>query len=134
MKNLINHLESNPAIAKGEGADIRNIMIAQSLLRQNGLPVFPEDFSELLGLYNGLFHEGASLWGIKPSNSIFFDIVEENLSLNPPSDLLILGFDEWDYLVYNEDEEAYQLNDKNDFTMLYQSKDLAYILHRLLKI
>lgn len=133
MQNIIELIRDNPEIEKNDGVDVRLLMIEKTALKKDFFPIWTEDFDLLLKHYNGIYADGAEVWGIKPSVEFYSDIREENLALCPPEDLIILGYNEWDYLVFNAEENEYQLLDKNDLHLM-ETGNLAYVLRHFLKL
>lgn len=133
MKEIIELIRSNPAAETGTAADARHVMITRTELKKNGLPVWTAEFETLLSEFNGIYHNGSFVFGVKPENETFSDVLEDNLLLCPPENLLFLGYGEWDFLTYNAIESQYQLLDKNDLHVIF-SGGLPYILHHFLKL
>lgn len=133
MKEIIELIRNNQEIEHGEAADARLVMITRTELKKNGFPVWTTEFEQLLAHFNGIFHNGAFIFGLKPENDIFSDLLNENMILCPPENLLFLGYSEWDYLVYDASAQEYQLVDKDDLHPVFRG-DLAYLLRHFLKL
>ena len=121
-------LTAKPAAAE-------QIMRTQQDLKINQIAPIPQDFTELWHHIHTLEYDGAFLFGINPK-SYYLDIFAENDNLDLPEkeNLLILGYDEFDYLSYNQKNKCYQTIDKDTFEVVERFPSLIKAIEYLFKI
>lgn len=135
MQELIQNLKNLPLILTSKPASIEQIIRTQQDLKINQMAVMPQDFTTLLHQINTLEYDGCYLFGINP-HSFYLDIFAENEMLNLPNkeNLLILGYDEFEYLTYNQKITRYQTIDKDTLEVLQTFTDLTQAIKYLFKI
>lgn len=135
MQELIQNLKNLPLILTSKPASIEQIIRTQQDLKINQMAVMPQDFTTLLHQINTLEYDGCYLFGINP-RSFYLDIFAENEMLNLPNkeNLLILGYDEFEYLAYNQKITRYQTIDKDTLEVLQTFTDLTQAIKYLFKI
>lgn len=133
MHEIIELIRQNSDVESGKGADLRNVMIARTELKRENFPVWTSEFETLLQNFNGICHNGAFVFGLKPEKEFLSDVLEENLILCPPENMLFLGYNDWDYLVYDAAAAEYQLADKDDLHPVFRGS-LPYLLRHFLKL
>lgn len=136
MDNFFKIIQNTPYCICEKPLKQIDILQYQRDLKQNNLPMLPQDFINLLHLANGISYDGAEVWAIFNSQNCFKDIKTENLSLQfeKADHLLILATNDFDYLAYNQNQNLYQILDRKDFAILRQSKCLTAMLSDILKI
>ena len=136
MEKVLARISTLTDAYKGRALDMEKMLLMQRKLKLNNMPMIPADFVELLHQYNSLSYDGSHLFGVEPRVGTDLDIVVENaLASNPNREnILILGFDDVDYLVWNEKEELYQTIDKCSFQMINKYKDCETALFDFLKL
>lgn len=136
MKELLNIISQNEEIGHGEAADARKVALAKLDLKQKGFAIFPDDFAELLKSYNGLCNDGHYVLAVEPTSNYFDDIVKfnEHAFLEDKQNCVIIGYDEFDYVVYNQKSETYQILDRYDGEIREETKDLSDAIGYILKI
>lgn len=136
MKELLNIIAQNKEIGFGEAVDARKVALAKLDLKQKGLAMFSDDFAELLKTYNGLSNDGHYVLAVDPKSSYFDDIVKfnEHAFLEDKQNCVIIGYDEFDYVVYNQKTNTYQVLDRYDGELREETKDLADAIAYILKI
>lgn len=135
MQELIQTLKTFPLLLTAKPASTEQIIRTQQDLKINKIALIPQDFTELLHQLNTLEFDGCYLFGINP-RSYHLDIFAENEMLNLPhkENLLILGYDEFDYLAYNHIEQCYQIIDKDSLEVVQRCSDLTHAIKHLFKI
>ena len=84
---------------------------------------------------NTIEYDGIFIFGINP-RSYYLDIFAQNDMLDLPnkSEIIILGYDEFEYLAYNEKKQLYQIIDKETLDVLQTYTNLSLAIQYLLKI
>lgn len=136
MEKILAKISTLGDAYKGCALDTEKMLLVQRKLKLNDMPMIPDSFVELLHQYNSLSYDGSHLFGVEPRDGTDLDIVIENSLINNPNreGMLILGFDDMDYLVWNEKEELYQTIDKCSFQMINRYKDCETALFDFLKL
>ncbi len=134
MKQLLKLIAALPYSLPGKPAPAEDVIAVQQDLKFNGLPALPEDFVRFLHHVNTLNYDGLFIFGINP-RSYFLDILSENLRLNLPQkeNILILGYDEFEYLAYCAPHACYQIIDKDTLEVVETYADLTAAMKYLLK-
>ena len=135
MQELIQTLKNLPLMLTAKPATAEQIIRTQQDLKINQIAMIPQAFTQLLHQINTIEFDGSYLLGINP-RSYYLDIFAENemLSLPDKENLLILGYDEFDYLAYNQPEDCYQIIDKDSFAVLQRFSDLEQAIKYLFKM
>lgn len=135
MQKLIQTLQNLPLRLTAKPASTEQIIRTQQDLKINNIAAIPQDFTELLHQINTIEHDGCYLFGINP-RSYYLDIFAENEMINLPNkeNLLILGYDDFDYLIYNQTKECYQIIDKDSIEVLQTFSNLTKAIKYLFKI
>ena len=133
---LTNILRHKNTIKLGTPVDTKNIILCQKNLASYHFPTIPNSFIQILHKFNSVSSDGAHIFGIYPHNNNFNDILTHNLNHNKINHTLLLGFDEFDYLGYNELSKNYQIIDKDDGEVLeeYPEQELELAISYILKI
>ena len=82
-------------------------------LLQSGFHPLPESFISVLKICNGVKSEGGILLGIAPKEKSF-DIADFNKLHNHSTQKIILGYDDFAFLVYDFTRQCYLLIDRHD--------------------
>ena len=135
MQKLIQTLKNLPLMLTAKPATPEQIIRTQQDLKINKIANIPQGYAEFLHHINTLEHDGNYLLGINP-RSYYLDIFAENEMLNLPDkeNFLILGYDEFDYLAYNQTEDCYQIIDKDSLKVVQRCSDLINAIKYLFKI
>lgn len=136
MDKILSLLSENNYIKLEAPLDVRNVIGAQKELTRHGVPILPEGFIKFLRCYNGLSCQDSCVLGIPPVNNSRLDIVEFNEEFNNSSDMVILGYDDFGYLVYNSSTKTYQLIDKDGGLVIeeFMEDELEYALISIIHI
>lgn len=112
-----------------------NLIFAQRALNRLFIAPIPQEYIIFINLQNSFECSGCRLYGILPGNGNPLDIVNANLCAGLPDSnkKIVLGENEFDYLVFNYDCDAYQIVDKEDFEVLEEYTDLETALNHILK-
>lgn len=134
MKEILKIISSLPYSLPGQPAPQQYVIAAQQDLKYNNLPSIPSEFIELLHHVNSLNYDGAFIFGINPEN-YFLDILSENLLLQFPQKqkILVLGYNEFEYLAYQEAIQQYQIIDKDSLEVVETYPNLTMALKYFLK-
>ncbi len=135
MQKLIKQLKSFPLLMTAKPATLEQIIHTQQDLKINKIANFPKEFSQFLQQINTIEYDGIFIFGINP-RSYYLDIFAQNDMLDLPnkSEIIILGYDEFEYLAYNEKKQLYQIIDKETLDVLQTYTNLSLAIQYLLKI
>lgn len=133
MFNIIDKLQS--IINKNSSLTQIDFILTQQILKQHNIAPLPQDFITFLKSYNGFENNGGTICGIYKNKNID-DISILNTSILHPlhKDLVFLGYDDFDYLAYNQRHQVYQIIDKDDLEVLEEYTDLSLAIQHILKI
>ena len=120
MQELINMISDDNEIGKNTPVDSGKLLVEKVYLKHKYKIELPEEFIEFLKNFNGLSADDAKILGIHPTSGFYKDIIEFNDTaiLHDSADKIILGYDDFDYMVYNQSTKTYQMLEKlnNDLT------------------
>lgn len=133
LKYALDHELSNLHGLVIKDADVAD---AQRTLVDNKIIPIPNSFINFLEEFNGINYNGGEIFGIKPPGNLSGDIVDVNLEQErlPKSNYLILGVDDFDYLIYNQKKTLYQIVDKTDLEVLEEYSDVERAISYILKV
>ncbi len=117
MSELAEIIADSDELWCGEGIDARKVLIYKIEMKRSRLAELPDDFANFLKECNGVRGSGCEIFAVNPDGP-FSDLIHENLK-NAMADTgaLILGYNDFDYLVYDSEAVLYQLRDKNDMAL-----------------
>ena len=133
MLNFLSQL--NPQnLTQGEKLETEALIVAQKLLVNSGLNFIPDSYIDFLKHYNGIKANGAYLFGATIDNDL--DIVDKNEQMIKPDGSLLLGYNDFDLLVYNYQNRCYQIIDRDDLNVLdsYKENELDYALNQIFNV
>lgn len=112
-----------------------DIMTTQQILKQKKYASLPADVTEFLHTYNGISYNGGTVCGIYPHEN-YQNLLTLNQNTKHPlhKDLIFIGYDDFDYLAYNQKHHIYQIIDKADLEVLEEYQDFSDALQYILKI
>lgn len=113
MNELFQLLARNADLKKGNPLLPKDIIGAQKELTHAGFPIIPEQFLLLLRQFNGIKSEDGAILGISPKNRLL-DILVFNKAHNASAQKIILGYDDFAFLVFDDTEQKYFLIDRTD--------------------
>lgn len=133
MQNFIQSLKKR-RIFKGEDLDSESLIVAQKLLVNMHLDFLPHSYVEFLKNFNGIKANGAYLFGATVDDDL--DIIDKNEQMRRPKNCILLGYNEFDILVYNFKKHLYQIIDREDFTIIdeYKEEDIGYALSQIFSV
>lgn len=137
MKEFIEKLKSQKNLCLGEKADVHNNIAARKYLADEGMQVFPDEFFLFVKYINGILGDGSRLYGIDPEEkNSTNDAVYQNERLNraDKDKVAVLGYNTFDYLVYDGEANEYQLRDKADDVIVNSYDNLQAAITVLLGI
>ncbi|MDR1694085.1 MAG: hypothetical protein LBR70_02685 [Lactobacillaceae bacterium] len=81
-------------------------------------------------------NEGALIFGAEIESTLFYDLVKYNRKFfkGDKSDILILGYDEVFYLIYDNNKKDYAIIDRETWEPDFSSRDLFEPLTFLLRL
>ena len=115
MKNLIEAIENSDYIETGAPQNIAKAKIYSRGMVEAGFAALPEEYIELCGHFNGLWADGAQIYAIDPEEGFLEDVLTKNdewIYATSPQQL-VLGENDFDFLVYDAEEEVYLMVDKD---------------------
>ncbi len=133
---FLSAIKDEDYIGLNEAATDAQIALVNVKLRQNGFPELPQDFIQVLKMYNGLSYDGNVIFGINTDNNFFPDLLDFNLKVinGKNSNSLILGRDEEFLLVWQAQNQSYSIVDADDFSEHRLAPDLFWAILWILKI
>ncbi len=133
MIRAIEKLRQNKFEASGEQLETADIIITQKELKQKKGVVLPEEVINFLHHFNGFSYDGGQIYGIYNPDVLTNNIITENQK-NNIKNCIVLGHNEFDYLVYNNILNNYQILDKEDFEILEEYLDFDDGFSYIIKI
>ena len=133
MKNFLQYLEGK-SFRAGEPLEKEAVIVAQKVLYNMGMDFIPQSYVAFLKHYNGIKANGSFLFGATVDDDL--DIIDQNEQLPRPENVILLGCNEFDYLVYNYVLREYQIIDREDFEVLekYTEKELGNALNEIFNV
>ena len=111
MMNFIQTLKENGYKVQETRFAQKDVIETQKELVKQGYPFLPLEFISFLKSYNGLRGEDSAILGVLPKDK-GLDIVTFNEIHNGSKDMVILGYDDFCFLVYDELQKDYVLVDR----------------------
>lgn len=135
MNNLIENLKQSP-IGKNTPISPSLLASANLKLKQSNLPPVPAKFAVLLQTFNGLSNEGALVFGAEINSTLFIDLIKYNQTFfrGNPSKLLVLGYDEVFFLLFDSKANQYHIVDRDTFEPELSSDEIDDPIAYLLRI
>jgi len=109
--DFVQILKENGYIPQNTPFTKKDVIESQKELVKKGYPFLPLEFIGFLKSYNGLRGEDSAVLGIAPKDKSL-DIIVFNEIHNESDDMVILGYDEFCFLVYDEQQKDYLLVDR----------------------
>lgn len=133
MQKFIQSLKKR-RVVKGEDLDSESLIVAQKLLINMHLDFLPHSYVEFLKKINGVKAGGAYLFGATVDDDL--DIIDKNEQMKRPKNCILLGYNEFDLLVFNFKKHCYQILDREDFTVIdeYDERDAGYALSQIFNV
>lgn len=134
--NIVQYLKEDDVALCGEALSLSEVKLAQIYLKKEKHIELPEAYWKIIEQMNGVFYDGAVLYGWDSKNKIFRDVLSVNSTLETQkqSEVLILGENEDEYLIFDADDEEFKLIDKADEFVWKHSPKVDLILAILFHI
>lgn len=133
MSNFLKQLNTQK-FGTGEKLEAEALITAQKILFNMGLVGIPQTYADFLRQYNGIKANGAYLFGATVDNDL--DIVDLNEQMAKPDGSLLLGYNDFDLLVFNFANKQYQIVDREDMEVLdsYPETEMDYALAQIFNV
>lgn len=133
MDNFVKSL-AGKKFEQGEDLESEALIVAQKVLVNEGMDFIPHSYSSFLKVYNGIKRDGAYLFGATIDDDL--DIIDKNKEMIKPKDSLLLGYNEFDLLVFNYKIKKYQIVDREDFDIIdeYNEDEISYALGQIFNV
>lgn len=133
MSNFLEQLKTQK-FGTGEKLETEALITAQKILFNMGLVGIPQTYADFLRQYNGIKANGAYLFGATVDNDL--DIVDLNEQMAKPNGSLLLGYNDFDLLVFNFANKQYQIVDREDMEVLdsYPETEMDYALAQIFNV
>lgn len=134
MENLIDKIKESK-IGTNVPLNKALFIAANIKLKNSNIPAIPDKFGELLFIFNGLSNEGSLIFGAEINSTLFVDLVKYNRAFfqGNPSNILILGYDEVFFLIYDNINKNYKIVDKDTLEPEVERENfedlIPYLLH-----
>ena len=124
----------NRKFTQGEKLESEALIVAQKILVNSGLDFIPSSYASFLKHYNGIKANGAYLFGATVDDEL--DIIDGNEQISKPEKTLLLGYNDFDLLVFNFLEKQYQIVDREDMEVLdsYPETEIDYALAQIFNV
>lgn len=135
MRRFLKFLEQNKTVKLEAPLAVKDVIRTQKELMRDGYPYIPEGYLKFLQIYNGVKGQDSALLGINPQRTEL-DLLEFNRTSNDTNDQVILGYDEFCYLVYNSSSQQYQIVDNDIASVVeeFATDELEYALNVILNV
>ena len=136
MTDFLDFLARSKYVELEKPLEIKDVIQAQKELVREGFPFLPTDFLEFLRHYNGVKAADSAILGIPPLPHPDLDIKSFNQEFNTDSDKVILGYDDFGFLIYDSQNKVYQLVDRGGVMVLeeFAEDELGYALNSVLHV
>ena len=136
MTDFLDFLARSKYVELEKPLEIKDVIQAQKELVREGFPFLPTDFLEFLRHYNGVKAADSAILGIPPLHHPDLDIKSFNQEFNTDSDKVILGYDDFGFLIYDSQNKVYQLVDRGGVMVLeeFAEDELGYALNSVLHV
>lgn len=128
MHKLIKQLQSTPQIYCEDSANISILKSCQNYLYDTYQIKLPKEYSLLLQYANGIHSPLATIFGVMPSNLSDIICANEDNRLFNKNNYIILGYNNFDWLVYNQEKDCYQTYDKHDLMLIDTFAELKSVI------
>ena len=131
--NLIQEISENELAVCGKPLATTQFKLYQINFKSAGFTSLPQQYWEFIKTLNGVHYNGAELYALNPETKAFKDLLTVNQKLSN-TDTILLGENEQDWLVFDADDEEFQILDKTDLTVWKHSENFEPLAAYLLKI
>ena len=122
-------------IGRNDPATAKDVSLTRVTLKMAKLPAMPDEYEKLLISFNGLSNDGPVMLGVEEGNNFFPNVAKYNKNFFKESkaDFLVLGYDDFYYMIFDETDKKYNIVDRDDFGEIIVSEEiagpLAYLMH-----
>lgn len=109
MGELLNLIRKNKGSKTALPLQKKDIIAAQKELNKDKLSSLPADFIRFLEKCNGVEGVDSTILGIPPIQNQTLDLIAFNKLKNTPQGMIILGYDDFCFLVFDNNQEQYAL-------------------------
>ncbi len=136
MESFLDYLKQCRYIELENPLAMKDVIQAQKELVRAGFPFLPVAFLNFLRHYNGVKAEDSAILGIPPLKNPMLDIKMFNCEHNVAADKVILGYDDFCFLVYDTENKVYQLVDRSSPLVVeeFAEDELGYALNSVLHV
>lgn len=136
MKQFIENLFNDPYFQQEAPLPEKDILLTQRELVREGYPFLPLSYLKFLQAANGVMGVDSALLGIPPTANGELDIVAYNVMFNQTNNMVIIGYDEFNFLVYNHAVQKYQLIDREDNLVIeeFTEDEIKFALNSVINI
>lgn len=131
--NFVSSLRSNCNILCGETLSNAVVRLYRLNYGNAHLASLPEDYWQTIAQINGIYYDGAEVYGLNSPLKVFKDLITQNQNLHT-SHVVVLGENETDWLVYDAEQQRYQLVDKDEESVLYSAETLEKAINYILRL
>lgn len=133
---LIQKITDNDDVLKGAPIQSASLRLYKMACKKKDYPDIPDDYWDFMARFNGLYYNGATLYGLKPEIKAFPDVLKanQNLFFNIGFDIVAIGENDMDYLIYDGDDEEFKVIAKSDETVWKHTPDFTAALECLLHL
>lgn len=124
----------NRQFVSGEPLISEALIVAQKVFFNYGMAGIPASYADFLKQYNGIKSGGAYLFGATVDDDL--DIIDKNLQMSKPENTLLLGYNDFDLLVFDYTTKSYQIVDRLDFAVLenYTEDEIDFALRQIFNV
>ena len=130
---LIKRLYDDDDVLCGDTFPTTKLRLLRLNLGNNKLASLPDDYWDFISQINGLYSNGAQLYAFEPESNAFKDVIAVNHLTESP-DIAFLAENDLDILIYDIENEEFQVLDKSDLALWKHCKDFQSALAYLLKL
>lgn len=128
MHNLIKQIQADNYTFCEDSVNPDFLSACQGYLQDTYQIKLPKDYCLLVKYANGLHSPLATIFGIMPETISDIVSANEDNQMFDKNNYLILGYNNFDWLVYNQQENCYQTYDKHDYVLLDTYADLKTVI------
>lgn len=131
--NLIQEISENELAVCGKPLATAQFKLYQINFKAAGFETLPQSYWEFMKNLNGIYYDSAELYALNPETKTFKDLLTINQKFQS-TDTILLGENDQDWLVFDADEQEFQILDKTDLTIWKHNENFEPLLAYLLRI
>ena len=109
MGALLKLIRKNKSARTEPPLEKKDIIVAQKELVKDNCPFLPAEFIRFLENYNGVEGVDSAILGIPPVQNKALDLIAFNKIRKTPQGMTILGYDDFCFLIFDNNLEQYAL-------------------------